>query len=1299
MATILLSAAGAWAGAAAGGGALGLSGIVLGRAAGATLGRVIDNAILGAGAEPVRRGRVDRLRLTGASEGAPVPRVYGRMRVGGQVIWATRFREHKQTSGGKGLSPAPKVETYSYTISLAVALCEGEIARIGRIWADGEEIAPEGLNLRLYTGSEAQLPDPLIVAVEGEDNAPAYRGIAYVVIEDLDITRHGNRVPQLNFEVIRHAPADQPEAGGEIAHATSAVALIPGTGEYALATSRVHYDHGPGKLRAANAATASGRTDMGDALSALVGDLPSCNSVSLVVSWFGDDLRVGECQLRPMVEQASADGREMPWQVSGLTRATAPVLPQDASGGPLYGGTPADASVIEAIQALRAAGQAVLFYPFVLMTQQPGNGLPDPYGRAEQPALPWRGRITTALAPDKAGTSDGTAAAASEVAAFFGAAEPEDFTPGTGTVEYSGPAEFSLRRMILHYAHLCAMAGGVDAFVIGSELRGITRIRDDAGFPAVDELVRLAQDVRSILGPETKISYAADWTEYAGYQTPQGDLRFPLDPLWASPHVDFIGIDNYMPLSDWRDGEDHADAAWGAIHDQGYLRANIEGGEGYDWYYAGEDHAASQTRTPITDGAYGEPWVWRVKDIRNWWQNPHFERVEGVREDAPTLWQPRSKPVWFTEMGCAAIDKGTNAPNLFLDPRSSESALPRGSDGSRDDAIQAAYIRAMTGFWGDPANNPVSPVYGGPMIDMSRAHVWAWDARPFPAFPGRGDLWADGDNYTAGHWLTGRASNRDLAGVVREICRAAGIADALIDTSALHGTLRGYIVAETQSARAALEPLLLAYGIDVAEREGRLVFCDRAGRRAALAPEPGTLAMPEGADSAVALTRAAAAEMAGRVRLTHVEAEADFALRAEEAVHPEEAGIGASGTELPLALTGAEARRIVHRWLAEARIGRDTARFALPQSALAVGAGDVMELGGTRYRIDRLTQGLAREAEAVRVEGGAYRPPAEEVPPAPQKVLTPPVPLLHLWMDLPLLTGEEAPHAPHLAVSAAPWPGDAALYAAAQDAGYALDTLLPEAAVIGVTETDLPAAPPARWDRGPALRVRLVSGALEAADPAAVLAGANVAAISDGSGEWEVIQFAGASLVAPDTWEIETRLRGQAGSDGLAAAWAPGAWFVLLDGAPRQIALPASARGLERHYRTGPASVPPTDPRYVHEVRAFTGIGLRPYAPAHLRARRGAAGAWDLSWIRRTRIGGDSWEGPDVPLGEDTERYLLTVGPAGAPVRSVTLDAPAFTYTAAMQAEDALTPPYTIAVAQVSQTFGPGHRTEITIHD
>src|SRR6202012_5867802 len=157
----------------------------------------------------------------------------------------------------------------------------------------------------------------------------------------------------------------------------------------------------------------------------------------------------------------------------------------------------------------------------------------------------------------------------------------------------------------------------------GSELVGLTRLRDGAAhYPAVDALKALAADVRAIL-PDAKLGYAADWSEYNNHQTGDapGAVLFNLDPLWADANIDFIGIDNYLPLSDWRDGAAHRDAAVAAApYDGAYLQANIRGGEDYDWYYASDADRRSQARTPITDGL-GKPWVWRAKDLWAWWSN------------------------------------------------------------------------------------------------------------------------------------------------------------------------------------------------------------------------------------------------------------------------------------------------------------------------------------------------------------------------------------------------------------------------------------------------------------------------------------------------------------------------------------------------------------------------------------------------------------------------------------------------------------------------------------------------------
>ncbi|OQM75223.1 hypothetical protein BFN67_19655 [Pseudaminobacter manganicus] len=539
MATILLQAAGAYLG-----GFLGSVGAAVGSAAGAVAGYMVDRALID-GSRRIEGPRLASSRPFTAEEGISLPRLYGTARLGGTLIWATRFKENRETRRQGKLGP--KLTEYSYFANAAFALCEGEIAGIRRIWADGREIDRENVEMRVHCGTEDQLPDPLIEAKQGEGNAPAYRGTAYVVVDRLDIGPYGNRIPQLQFEVIRPV--------GGFVNRIKAVSLLPGATEYGLSPKLIRRRARPGEERAVNRNVLFAGTDIAASLDELQTTCPNLEHIALIVAWFGDDLRAGHCRVRPYVTTANGGGLSSEWLVSGLAREAAPVV-STHDGGAAYGGTPSDRSVLDAVAEIKARGLGCTLYPFVMMDIADGNALPDPYGGVSQPSYPWRGRITCDPAPGSEDSADCTAVAAAQVSAFCGDAQAGQFSPAADTIAFSGAADdWGYRRFILHYAHLVKKAGGVDAFLIGSELRGLTTLRDAAnGFPFVDELVQLAVDVRGVIGPQTRITYGADWSEYFGHhpQDGSGDVCFHLDPLWASPAIDAVGIDNYMPLSDWR---------------------------------------------------------------------------------------------------------------------------------------------------------------------------------------------------------------------------------------------------------------------------------------------------------------------------------------------------------------------------------------------------------------------------------------------------------------------------------------------------------------------------------------------------------------------------------------------------------------------------------------------------------------------------------------------------------------------------------------------------------------------------
>ena len=512
--------------------------------------------------------------------------------------------------------------------------------------------------------------------------------------------------------------------------------------------------------------------------------------------------------------------------------------------------------------------------------------------------------------------------------------------------------------------------------------------------------------------------------------------------------------------------------------------------------------------------------------------------------------------------------------------------------------------------------------------------------------------------------------------------------------SGLYGVVRGYHLADIGDARAALQPLMLRYGFDAVEREGTLTFMMRDGRKA-IALDPDALVDHSEIEGRLELVRGSDVDLAGRVRASFVEADADFDVVVEETVLPDEASHAVSATDMPLVMTRTEARQTLERWLSEARVSREALRFALPPSRLDVRAGDVVQLpggqGDTQFRVDRIEHGTSQIVEAVRIEPNVYEPAPLGDAPVSMRPFQPAVPVLPYFLDLPLMTGNEDAIAPHIAVTAEPWPGSVAVYDAPIDADYGLNTYAAGRSTVGVTETPLFAASSALLDRGAPLRVRLANGAFESIARETLLAGGNLLAIGDGSSSnWELLQFQSAELVAPDTYEISLRLRGLYGTDAaMPDAWPIGSVIVAMNGVPNQIGMPAGQLGAERHYRIGPAARAYDDPSYEVRVERFNGAGLRPYAPVHLNAER-KGGDLEITWIRRTRVGGDEWSYGEPPLMEDTQSYEVSIVVGGVRQRVETVEFPFWIYTAAEQAADGVTGVFEVRVAQISARYGPG---------
>ncbi len=572
------------------------------------------------------------------------------------------------------------------------------------------------------------------------------------------------------------------------------------------------------------AATGS-TTDYTKALNDLQAAFPDCTTVALVVSWFGNSTDVTACQIYPsttyingVFQQASGAGDV--WRCSGLTQSSPGLIAIPQNGDAfIYGGTPSDQSIVRCIRDLKSRGLRVVFYPFILMTAS---------------GEPWRGRITY-------DGTDVSSAATTAINNFLGGAAISDFTRDDTnlTVAYSGSStDYTYRRMILHYANLCVVAGGVDLFLLGSEFRGLETVRGPAwtkagttggdgkvtwDYPFVAGLSALADDVRSVfdaadLSKDTTnlhnlIAYSADWSVWMGYQHGGENGQWPhLDQLYAHDNIDLVAFDNYLPLSDWTTGDGGLDAqhwldpapsgAWPpstfnglgmsgqpTIHSIAYLKANIEGGQYFNWFYNDSDNLGigldpngtdlrvslphgdrlSQSRNPY----YPNQELLANKQVRWWWNNSHYAIYDdgdgsGWSPHGPaTQWVPQSKSITFVEYGFPACDRGTNQPNVFYSPTSVESATPFWSiwDPSqsvagdywprRDDELQLLALQAIYEYWVTDGRNETS-AGGVPMIQAAFMSVWNWDARPFPAFPQMVGVWGDAGDWPAGNWLSGK---------------------------------------------------------------------------------------------------------------------------------------------------------------------------------------------------------------------------------------------------------------------------------------------------------------------------------------------------------------------------------------------------------------------------------------------------------------------------------------------------------------------------------------------------------------
>lgn len=721
------------------------------RYAGKYLGKFIERSINNQTAyHNLEYGMIDDFFLPTAAYGQPIALIYGKAKTNATLVWSDNIKEvvnqqfSEKTDRYGLLKDSYEINKYNYFLSCAFVICEGEIHDIAQVWANNKVIDINKYRYRLYKGSQNQAKDPTMSKILGEEKTTAYRGLAYIVFEDLPLADFHNQIPVFSFEVLKKV---NNHALQTIEKDINSIMFLQDGGEFCYDTKIILKHKLLNNLifdsEIINSFNRENTADALYSLNQLQRKFTNIKWISVEVNWFVNSLDIQLAEIKPAVEYRSSDYRSSEaWGVSHYNRDNAYLVAQDEFSNIKFGGSVNDQSLIRFLTELKSRGMKIMIKPKII----------------------------------------------------FNNLIYEDIAKLTGS--YNNLHSFfyknhGYREFILHYANICKSY--IDAFIIGSGLSGITQIKAPSNsFPAVDELIKLASDLKASLPGGVKISYAANHDEY--HSDPNSGF-YNLDKLWSSDSIDFIGINAYFPLTN---------IAYHQITTN-MITKGWESGELYEYIVvAGERIEIPAEKAP--------------KNISYWWRNRHRNP-----DGSYTNWQPSSKKIWFTEYGYSSIDKITNQPNISHD----NSVLPKYSNGKSDFLIQQTAIKATVKYW-----------QNSEFVD--NMFLNGWDARALPN-------WGASINHEAwekGRCLNGKLSANNLASIVEDLSVRSGMSFSNFNIYNLDDEIEGIILRNKATIWNNINMLRCIYFFDIISNQNQVVFKKRKDNLVAFIEQKNLLNKP-----------------------------------------------------------------------------------------------------------------------------------------------------------------------------------------------------------------------------------------------------------------------------------------------------------------------------------------------------------------------------------------------------------------------------------------------------------------------
>jgi hypothetical protein len=549
-----------------------------------------------------------------------------------------------------------------------------------------------------------------------------------------------------------------------------------------------------------------------------------------------------------------------------------------------------------------------------------------------------------------------------------------------------------------------------------------------------------------------------------------------------------------------------------------------------------------------------------------------------------------------------------------------------------------------------------------------------------------------------------------LAQVVSTECLQSGLLTAGdIDVVALGSTtVRGYRVGSVGAIRAALEPLQGAWPFDVRQQGYDIQFIPRGGASVVTIPAANLDARAAGEAPGVQITtrREMDSQLPRRVTVQYLDFDREYNVGTQYAERLNTPAIHATLLDLPIVLTATEAAGKAEVLLYLYWLERHDVSFVLPPTYHHLEPGDVVTVvapeGSMSLRlvaIDYSSDGRV-ECKAKYASAAIYTPTAVGVASAvtgPTTITQVGAAVYHL-LDVPLLSSVQAGPSFLAAMTGALAGWEGGVLMQSTDAGGSWASLADfsaPGAEMGSCSNAIGITDPRTIDAGSVLTVTLTQGELSSITLLALLAGGNHFAYG-ADGRWEIIAAQTCTLVSGTTYALTNLLRGRYGTEWAMGLHLAGDALILLDSLDTlAITMSTGSIGLSSLYRG--ITVDRDISTDSNRVFAYLGVNLRPLSPIALTGNRDpSSNDWTLTWIRRTRTGGEWRDYVDADLGETSEAYQIDIYADGTYTtvkRTISTSMPAASYSSADQVSDfgANQATLYLKLTQISATVGRGY--------